>query len=214
MAITTYDELKTAVASWLNRGDLTDNIPDFISLCEAALQDDPRIRLYTADTISVDADEYELPSNFESLKALYHDGSTYYGSVEIVSIGDLAEAKRAVAGTSAGVPSYASIIPTDPPTLRFASVPDQAYSLRIVYENQLTPLADGTQTNELLPGHPDMYLYGALVAAEPFVLEDARLQMWVQLWEAAIERFHRAQKRLEFGGQMSMMPKRAIGSDV
>ena len=32
MAISTYAELKTAIASWLDREDLTDIIPDFIAL--------------------------------------------------------------------------------------------------------------------------------------------------------------------------------------
>ena len=31
MAISTYAELKTSIASWLDRSDLTDVIPDFIS---------------------------------------------------------------------------------------------------------------------------------------------------------------------------------------
>ena len=31
MAITTYTELQTSVANWLNRDDLTDKIPDFIT---------------------------------------------------------------------------------------------------------------------------------------------------------------------------------------
>jgi hypothetical protein len=34
MAITTYSELKTAVADWLNRADLTSVIPDFIALAK------------------------------------------------------------------------------------------------------------------------------------------------------------------------------------
>ena len=37
MAITTYSELKTAVANSLARTDLTTQIPDFISLAEARL---------------------------------------------------------------------------------------------------------------------------------------------------------------------------------
>ena len=35
MAITTFSELKTAVANWLDRSDLTDRIPEFIALAEA-----------------------------------------------------------------------------------------------------------------------------------------------------------------------------------
>ena len=35
MAITNYSELKSAIADWLDRTDLTDQIPDFITLAEA-----------------------------------------------------------------------------------------------------------------------------------------------------------------------------------
>jgi len=36
MAITTYGELKSAIATWLARDDLGAAIPDFIALFEAA----------------------------------------------------------------------------------------------------------------------------------------------------------------------------------
>ena len=32
MALTTYSELKTSIADWLNRSDLTTQIADFIAL--------------------------------------------------------------------------------------------------------------------------------------------------------------------------------------
>ena len=35
MAISNYTELKTAVANWLDRDDLTDRIPEFIALAES-----------------------------------------------------------------------------------------------------------------------------------------------------------------------------------
>ena len=44
MAIGTYDELKTAVANWLDRDDLTDRIPEFISLAEARFNRVLRLR--------------------------------------------------------------------------------------------------------------------------------------------------------------------------
>ena len=40
MAITTYAELKSSIANWLNRDDLTSVIPDFISLTEAGINRD------------------------------------------------------------------------------------------------------------------------------------------------------------------------------
>ncbi len=37
MAITTYAELQTAVSNFLARSDVTDRIPEFISLAEARM---------------------------------------------------------------------------------------------------------------------------------------------------------------------------------
>jgi hypothetical protein len=44
MSIATYSELKTAVANYLARTDLTDQIPDFIRFAEIRLRRELRIR--------------------------------------------------------------------------------------------------------------------------------------------------------------------------
>ena len=44
MAISTYSELQTAVANWLDRDDLTARIPEFIVLAEARYNRELRIR--------------------------------------------------------------------------------------------------------------------------------------------------------------------------
>jgi len=45
MALTNYTELKTSIANWLNRSDLTSEIADdFIKLCEADFNAKLRIR--------------------------------------------------------------------------------------------------------------------------------------------------------------------------
>ena len=44
MAINTYSTLQTAVANWLDRDDLADRVPEFISLAEATFNRVLRIR--------------------------------------------------------------------------------------------------------------------------------------------------------------------------
>lgn len=44
MAITTFSELKTGIANWLERDDLTSRIPEFIALAEARHRREIRIR--------------------------------------------------------------------------------------------------------------------------------------------------------------------------
>lgn len=48
MALTTFSELKTAVANFLSRGDLTSRIPEFITLAEDRISKDLRIRAMEA----------------------------------------------------------------------------------------------------------------------------------------------------------------------
>ena len=52
MALATYTELKSSIANYLNRSDLTSTIPDFISLTEGKLNRDLLIRsnVVRADT--------------------------------------------------------------------------------------------------------------------------------------------------------------------
>ena len=45
MAIGTYAELQTAVANWLDRGDLTERIKEFIGLAEARMNRVLRLQL-------------------------------------------------------------------------------------------------------------------------------------------------------------------------
>ena len=44
MAIDSYANLKTALANWLDRSDLTSRLDEFIELAEARFADDIRIR--------------------------------------------------------------------------------------------------------------------------------------------------------------------------
>ena len=53
MAINTYSTLQTAVANWLDRNDLTDRVPEFISLAEATFN--RVLRLRAMETTVADA---------------------------------------------------------------------------------------------------------------------------------------------------------------
>jgi hypothetical protein len=59
MSISTYGELKAAVADWLNRTDLTARIPDFIQLAESDI-----FRFFSArgNEVSVTIEQRETPT--------------------------------------------------------------------------------------------------------------------------------------------------------
>ena len=78
MAFTNYNDLKTAVANYLGRSDLTTAIPDFISMAELRLQRELRTRQMlkssTTSTTGGDA-RVALPLDFLKIRDLHVQGN-------------------------------------------------------------------------------------------------------------------------------------------
>ena len=71
MTLATYSDLKTSVANYLNRDDLTSVIPDFISLTENRMNRDLRVRanMKRANTTTTAGTAfYNLPSDMIELR--------------------------------------------------------------------------------------------------------------------------------------------------
>ena len=73
MALSTYAELKTGIANWLNRTDLTDEISDdFIKLTEADFNAKLRIRaMEQIDSITIDSETETVPTGFIGVRSFY-----------------------------------------------------------------------------------------------------------------------------------------------
>jgi hypothetical protein len=181
MAISNYSELKSAIADWLDRTDLTDSIPDFITLAEARHKRDFKLRRMetrvTANTIA-DTEYYTLPDQYVAMRniQLNTDPKT---SLEYLTPEQM---DRIYAGSMKGKPRAYSIIGDD---IQLRPTPDSAYEIEILYFKHFAPLSDSAPTNEMLTNHPDAYLYGALVEAEPYLQNDKRLQTWSSLYDRA-----------------------------
>jgi hypothetical protein len=82
MALTTYDELKTSIADFLNRDDLTSVIPDFITMAEAEMH--RRIRHWRQEkrsTAELDTQYSAIPADFLEVIS-FHISSGDYRSLE------------------------------------------------------------------------------------------------------------------------------------
>ena len=174
MAISNYSELKAAIADWLNRSDLTDSIPDIIVLAETRHKRDFKIRRMetrvTANTVA-DSEFYSLPDNYVAMRniQLNTDPKT---PLEYLTPEQM---DRIHAGSSKGKPKAYSIIGNN---IQLRPIPDSAYQIEILYFKHFTALSDSNTTNDMLTHHPDAYLYGALVEAEPYLQNDKRIQVW------------------------------------
>lgn len=167
MPIANYAQLQTAIADWAERGDLTARIPDFIALAESRLN-----RRFTARTMQsevalatvVGSRFVALPAAFREPVTLWLERTTGRTELRLVDAGDLD------ASNTPGQPGYWAI---DGTNIAFERPTDLAYSMTLRMVGGLA-LSDANPTNLFLTNYPDLYLFGAMVEAGPF-LRDAEL---------------------------------------
>ena len=195
MAITTYAELKTAIANWLNRDDLTSVIPDFISLAEADMDRKVRHwRMEERSTATIDARYTALPSGFMEAVRFHLDVDER--PVELVTPLSLQTYRRQNADAT-GRPQYYSVIAGQ---IEVWPSPDGSYTGELYYYARTTPLSDSATTNWILTYFPDAYLYGALMHSAPYLVDDQRAGTWGSLYQAAIDGINRNNEKAKFGG--------------
>lgn len=177
MAITNYSELKQGIADWLNRADLDEKIPDFITLAEATLNSVIRSsHMVGSATVSTVASTRTaaVPSDF--LEPLYlQAGDT--SPLEQVNPQQLIMLRRSRLRTS-GTPRFYAIIGRN---FEFVPTPSGVTSLSLVYYQKITALSTGAPTNWLLTNYPDVYLYSSLLHATPYLNDDARIGVFNNL---------------------------------
>ena len=175
MAISNYSELQTAVANWLDRDDLAARIPEFITLCEARFNRSLRLRAMETLDISVDTvggtSTVALPTGYVQMRDISLITSPItqlqYLTPEIMN--------RINAGSLTGKPETYTIIADN---ILFGPTPDAAYDISMLYYKTFDALSDAAPTNWVITNAPDVYLYGTLLEAEPFLMNDQRVQLW------------------------------------
>ena len=183
MAINSYSTLQTAVANWLDRDDLAARIPEFISLCEARFNRSLRLRaMETLDTtVSTvgGTSTIALPTGYVQMRDFHLTTSPLtqlqYLSPEMMI--------RLNSGSQSGKPLTYTIIAD---TIRLGPTPDSAYTTSMLYYKTFDALSAIAPTNWVIINAPDVYLYGTLLEAEPFLMNDARTQLWAEALRESI----------------------------
>jgi len=182
MALTTYTELKASIADWLNRTDLTAEIPDFISLAEAQIERQLRTRqMLTRTTLTIDSEFESTPADLLEVRALKLTGTNPITPLTFMTMDSLDEQSTIDLGS--GKPKFFTVVGSE---FRFVPTPDASYAAEIVYFARLNKLSVSVATNFLLTSSPDIYLYGSLLQAAPYLQDDARIQVWAALYERAL----------------------------
>jgi|CXWL01.1.fsa_nt_gi hypothetical protein len=184
MTITTYSELQTTIASWAHNTALTTQIPDFITLAEAAFNRILRLRTMESDnalTLTSGARTVSIPSGYIepiSLRLII-SGEPY----RVLTPRMPQELNINVASTAARRPEYWTINGTN---IEFPNLADQTYSLTLRMVTAFS-LSNASPTNWLLTNHPDLYLYGSMLQAAPYMVNDSRIPTWKLFYDAALK---------------------------
>ena len=196
MSIATYSELKTAVANYLARTDLTDQIPDFIRFAEIRLRRELRIRqmlkTVTSSTTAGDS-TVELPSDFLEIRDFVVVGNP----VQPLTYSSPAIFSRNTRSTESGKPVDYTILATE---FQLAPIPDSAYTVKLLYYFAPTFLSDSNQGNAFITNAPDALLYAALLEAEPYIMNDARINTWGGMYDRAISTLTKSDESSQYSG--------------
>ncbi len=199
------------MARFLNRDDLTTDIPNFIQEAEAMLRIEVRARLLVdmSPFAVVAGDEQSLlPSDFGSMNEVTHIGPNYYGPIDTIPLHEIGEYLRRA---RTGNPCVAAVISDGSSNrLKWAPVPDAALSLQLSYWAKLSPLSTTKPQNRWLTEYPHLYRLAALVIASPFLREDERVSMWAQQYENALDKIDEDIENRLFGGTLSRVPGRTF----
>lgn len=200
MALSSYSELQSAIANWMNRDDLTDRIPEFIALFEARFNREVRWRKLLVRRVTEPDEEYEeLPSDFVALKSIRFNSDPPTAPLTRVSE-DIMEQLRYEAGGVAGTPRYYALTGDGGMQILFERPLADGLRLELLHYRTLPSLDDADNTtNSLLLSHPDVYLYGTLMEAEPYVKNRDELDLWSALYTAAVEKLRKQDADAEFG---------------
>jgi hypothetical protein len=178
--ITNYTTLQSTIADYLNRADLTAQIPTFIQFAEADMNTRLRTREMIIRAEAQSSNEYvQLPADWlEAINLHIVDGAQ---PLRFVTLDEADYINKQQFFTNVAAYSLMNgAIELIPP-------PGADIDIEMVYYGKITPLSEVVSTNWLLTKAPDVYLYGALMHAQPFLMDDQRMPVFAAIYNSRIE---------------------------
>lgn len=200
MTISTYGTLKSAIADFLNRDDLTAVIPTFISLAEAQMNRDIRHwRMEERATLTLSSQYTALPADWLQTTSLSLDNQR----LEYVSRDNMLE-RAEQTSVYTGTPDSYTLTGGE---LEVYPRPSVSVDATLIYTQKIPTLSDGAPTNWVLTYFPEVYLYGSLLHSAPYLQDDARLQVWAPIYAASVTQVNADSLRSKAGTNMRLKIK-------
>ena len=195
-AFTSYDNLKTNIADYLARQDLTDKIPMFVSLAEKRLNRDLRLRqMLQQSTFSLTSGyTVPTPADFLEMKDIHIDANPIVN----LNFKTVSQFYRLSNSSGSGVPINYTLVSDN---FVLAPRPTGASTINMTYYKIPKVLSTTNPSNEYLEACPDLLLYASLVESAPFLMDDARLVTWEQLYTRGLTSITKSDEQSEFPAQ-------------
>lgn len=193
MAIASYTDLVTKVGVYMDRDDLADQVPDFLSVIEPEINRRLRaVNMETRATWLISAEEYALPTDFRKMRAIHIEGAPDRPLDEISPV----SAPRRFSGES-GIPRAYWF---EGRTLMLAPPPAAETAFKVVYFTRIQPLTAADTTNWVLEEHPDIYLWGAIREAAAFIRDPDAISFADSRFNNALEQLRQSSANDRWGG--------------
>lgn len=198
MALSTYEQLQSAITGLLHRDNLDAAVPDFIRLAEAEFNRELRCRQMETRVTAQSSDRYlTLPDDFLELRNIKVLTTPYRQLVNISTENLDTYYDSASSGCPRAYAMVGESIYVSPP-------PDGTYTYEIDYYASV-PALETFSSNWLLIGYPDAYLYGSLLHSAPYLRDDARLATWGTFYTSVMASIRRADANARWGGNALQM---------
>ena len=196
-AFTSYANLKTNIASYLARTDLTEQIPMFISLAEKRLNRDLRLRqTLQQSTYSMDSGfTVPTPADFLEMQDLHLDANP----IIPLTFQTVSKFYRRNGGSNQqGVPVNYTLFADN---FVLAPQPTGATTVNMTYYKIPAPMSDTVPSNEYLEVCPDLLLYASLAESAPFLMDDPRLATWDGMYQTGLASITKSDEQSTFPAQ-------------
>jgi len=197
MALSTYSELQTTVANYLNRDDLTTLIPTFITLTENRLNRELRVRanmVRATTTTTAGQAFYDLPSDLIELRNITYDSDSQSHALRYLSPESVS---REYGTVLSGQPRAYTNLGND---LKLTPTPDAAYTISINYYSQLRSLSDSVATNDVLAEYPSLYLFGSCLEGAIYLNDTEQTNRFGSVFQKALDDVQRAEEAARYSG--------------
>jgi hypothetical protein len=180
MALANYTDLKSNIASYLARTDLTSTIPTFIQLAEIRLRRDIRINeMLNNATLTPVAGVVTLPTDFLEMRSIYFNlnplTTLEYQTPDLFS--------RNGFNDTSGTSVYFTIIAN---TIQFSPDPDSTDTVQMLYYAKPEYLSDTNLTNVWTDNCMDAILYASLAEASLYLMDNESAQRWATLYDRGL----------------------------